>query len=210
MLRHKTLVILAFAAAGFFVWENFLAPPAGEIPLTAAAAKDLHAAPVQQDFKQTFSMKFHRGKMEFLAAYQITARVFSSKTYGLGKESELSPLDLALGWGAMADPAIITGLAISQSSRWWFYQWKGRELLSFEQTNLNSANTHIIPATGKIEKALKALRIGQIVTLRGYLVAYHEGDSDGGWWSWRSSMSRSDQDRGACELMYVEAVTPYR
>ncbi len=34
-----------------------------------------------------------------LASFDITARILSTKTYSYGKESDISPLDLALGWG---------------------------------------------------------------------------------------------------------------
>ena len=40
------------------------------------------------------------------ARYRLAARVLSRERYYWGWRSDLSPLDLALGWGYMADPGV--------------------------------------------------------------------------------------------------------
>ena len=56
-----------------------------------------------------------------LARLGLQARVLRREDYYLGMESDLSPLDLALGWQRMADPAVFERLNISQWRRWYFY-----------------------------------------------------------------------------------------
>ncbi len=53
-----------------------------------------------------------------LATFDIKARVLSRKRYLLGRESDLAPIDLALGWGQMSDEQILEHFSISQSGRW--------------------------------------------------------------------------------------------
>ena len=47
--------------------------------------------------------------------FEISARVLGRKDYTFGREADLSPMDLALGWGPMADPEVIAAFGISQS-----------------------------------------------------------------------------------------------
>ena len=47
-----------------------------------------------------------------LAGFSIEARVLSREDYRAGREAELSPTDLALGWGRMRDDAVLARLDI--------------------------------------------------------------------------------------------------
>ncbi len=142
----------------------------------------------------------HKGyRFTPLATYKIRARVLGKERYHFGRESELSPVDLALGWGPMSDQAVVEQLEISQSGRW--YYWQARALPLPKQTLITaSANTHIIPAQPEIEDLLALVRVGEVVTLRGKLVAITGRDG----WQWRSSLRRNDTGQGACEVFWVE------
>ena len=39
----------------------------------------------------------------------------------MDRESDLAPVDLALGWGRMSDEAILKDIQISQSGRFYFW-----------------------------------------------------------------------------------------
>lgn len=71
-------------------------------------------------------MVYQQGKyeLEALANFDIEARVLSKENYYADRESELVPVDLALGWGAMSDSSVLEKLSISQSGRFYFYRWK--------------------------------------------------------------------------------------
>ena len=137
-----------------------------------------------------------------LAEFDIEARVLSKELYGSGREADLSPVDLALGWGAMSDSEGLSALTISQRNRFYFYRWEDQPPRPPAEIASHSANMHMIPANAQIEKILKEVRPGQIVRLRGKLVAVSAMDG----WRWQSSLTREDTGAGACELVRVESV----
>ncbi|NOT14355.1 MAG: hypothetical protein HOP21_02020 [Methylotenera sp.] len=133
-----------------------------------------------------------------LANYAVQARVLSREDYAFGTEAELSPTDLALGWGPMSDEAILSQIDISQGNRFFFWRV---EKFPIAQRNIetHAANTHIIPANRLVENQLEDVRAGQLVRLKGLLVEVKRADG----WHWRSSLSREDTGAGACEILYV-------
>ena len=137
------------------------------------------------------------------ASFEIRARVLSKEPYYLNRTADLSPIDLALGWGVMSDSAVLNKIDISQSSRWYRTKYELPSPIPEQQIIFNSSNMHMIPASKSIERSLKKIRKGDIVLIRGYLV---DVDHDSGWY-WRSSMSRNDTGDGACELVYVESMS---
>jgi hypothetical protein len=136
-----------------------------------------------------------------LEAFTLEATVLSTKRYRFDRESNLAPVDLALGWGPMANPAVSRKVAISQGDRW--YYWRASELpIPRREIEIHSTNVHVIPATPAIEARLTGLRTGDVVRLRGYLVEAQAPDG----WRWRSSLSRQDTGAGACEVVWAEAL----
>lgn len=135
------------------------------------------------------------------AEFRISARVLSKEGYFMGREADLSPVDLALGWGPMSDQDILDRLDISQSGRWYRFSYGGHLPISDQEIIRSSSNMHMIPAGKSVEKILDSLREGNLVRLTGFLV---DVDHDSGW-AWRTSMSREDTGAGACEIFYVES-----
>jgi hypothetical protein len=135
-----------------------------------------------------------------LAGFSLQARVLSREDYSLGDESRYSPTDLALGWGPMANPAVSDKLDISQSGRWYHYEWgPGGPPISPDRIVRSSANMHIIPADPGVAGALADVHAGDTVHLDGWLVQINRNDG----WHWRSSTTREDTGDGACEVVYV-------
>lgn len=133
-----------------------------------------------------------------LADVEITAKVLGKENYWMGRESDISPVDLALGWGKMSDPAVLDHITISQSSRW--YYWKTPKFpIPRREIETQSANMHIIPANDYVRENLKAVEEGQHVKMRGNLVRVDANDG----WFWKSSLTRNDTGNHACELVYV-------
>ena len=134
-----------------------------------------------------------------LASFDLGARVLARKSYRFDRGSDLSPLDLALGWGLMSDESILEEITIEQRSRW--YHWRAATLpVPAAQISRHSANMHMIPAGEDIADSLQKLRIGEIVRIRGYLV---EATSEDGF-AWKSSLTRDDTGSRSCELVWVE------
>lgn len=132
----------------------------------------------------------------------MRARILAREDYRFDRLSDLSPEDLALGWGPMSDNKVIRAFAISQSVR--FYSWMPKQALPIPRQAVieHSANTHVIPADAGVARQLKRVRIGQVIHLRGYLV---DGVRDDGVYI-TTSMTRSDSGPGSCEVLLVEQV----
>ena len=134
------------------------------------------------------------------ATYRIQARVLHTRRYW-DDGSALVPYDVALGWGPMSDQAVLDRLKISQSTRFMFYQWTDTPPIPGKEIGCHSSNNHLIAANPEVAAVIRKLRVGQIATLRGYLV--NATGPNGG--HWNTSLSRTDDGPGACELFYVES-----
>ena len=140
-----------------------------------------------------------------LAGFSIEARVLGREDYHFDTTAALAPTDLALGWNAMANPDNYRRLSITQSGRWYMYRW-GAEgpPLPLGEIIRSSANMHLIPADDAVARALSRVKPDQTVRLQGWLVEARRGD-----YVWRSSMTREDSGAGACELIYVCALSSF-
>lgn len=193
----RNLFIFSVVAMAFLLARDWQQQPINHPPgiLTAAAPSqiDLQASGFAVDDYQITKR----------ARFEIEARVLSTENYYLSREADLSPIDLALGWGVMSDQGLLELLDISQSGRWYHWRYEGSIPVSDQQIISNSANMHMIPATELVEQSLMKLRQGDLISLRGYLVDvdHHSG------WRWRTSMSRTDTGGGACEIVYVESIS---
>ncbi len=133
--------------------------------------------------------------------FLLTALVLSKKEYRFGREADLSPIDLALGWGPMADLDTIAQFSIRQSNRW--YYWQTPELpISKRDVEIHSSNMHMIPADKAVAVQLSKIKKHQRIQIIGKLVRV---DADDGW-HWVSSLTREDTGSGACELVLVEHI----
>ena len=157
--------------------------------------------PKQTDLNEKKEWTLEEFNIEALAEYYIKARVLSRNNFSLGKESELSPFDLALGWGPMSDQSVIDKIDISQRNRW--YNWRSDGLpITKRDVNLNSANVHIIPKNEIVEGKFDKIYKGSLIEMNGFLVRITTADG----WRWTSSLKRDDTGGGSCELLWVEEV----
>jgi hypothetical protein len=156
-------------------------------------------APHEPDQYPTVDRSWNKNgfRITALASFRARALVLATERYWADPGSAISPLDLALGWGPMSDPAVALGQRISQRGR--FYWYRTGEGITLEQIGTHSANVHMIPADGEVDRRLKSLP-GDVVSLRGFLVEA-EGPNGG---KWRTSLTRSDRGGGSWELVWVE------
>ena len=158
--------------------------------------------PRQQKVEQPKSWTMKGYEITPLAAYQIRARVLHTEAYHFDRESDLSPVDWALGWRSMSDSAALKRLRISQGGRWYFYHWDADPPLAESDIIAHSANTHILPATPQVAREVKAVRAGDVIDARGYLVSIRGPDG----YHWESSLSRTDTGAGSCEVFWVRSL----
>ena len=161
-------------------------------------------APDEPVQRELFTSSFHEQngyRIVPLATFDIRARVISAARYRFGREVDLAPVDLVLGWGALSDTNVLKQISFSQSGRaytWWTKAWP----VPRDMIQSHSANMHTIPANREIEKQLKSVRPGNMVHLKGLLVEVTSKEG----WRWKSSLTRTDTGGGACELIWVESL----
>ena len=170
-------------------------------PVVLGPGVKVTEAPKQTDLIQAEKFQHKGYQITPLAEFQLTGKILSREDYSFGRESDLSPIDLALGWGAMSDEAVLDKIDISQSDRW--YRWQVEEFpIPRRAIETQSANMHMVPANSQVEDMLEKTKQGQIVELSGYLIRAEAEDG----WHWQSSLTRNDTGAHACELIYVENV----
>lgn len=187
------LLIMLTAAA--LAWLLLLRDDSVELGPGVRAAE----APLQRKLEAAESFERDGYRITPLAEFRIRAKVLGREGYSSGREADLSPLDLALGWGRMSDEAVLAHIDISQSGRW--YRWRTAQLpIPRREIETHSANMHLIAADDPVEDVLDDVVRGQVIELDGLLV---RADADDGW-RWVSSLTREDTGARACELVYVK------
>ena len=190
-MKELTIIILA----AIILWFGFLRK--NEVCLGSGVfAPD---PPKQESLVSAESFLFEGYTITPLASFDIKAKVLSRKNYRRGRAADLSPTDLALGWGRMSDERVLDSIKISQSGRW--YRWRVDTFpIPQRELETHSANMHLIPANKSVLSAIKQTRKGDIVEFSGSLVKVHADDG----WHWNSSLTRADTGGHACEVVWVE------
>ena len=133
--------------------------------------------------------------------FDLEARVLSVRHYRSGREAELSPTDLALGWGRMMEDEVVDLIEVSQRSRW--YHWRADTLpIPRREIQDSSANMHMVPANESVARVLDEVGEHDRIRIVGQLIDANAEDG----WRWRSSRSRTDKGTGACELVLLEQI----
>jgi hypothetical protein len=133
--------------------------------------------------------------------FEVQGRVLSRRIYIGDARADISPIDVALGWGKMSDVSFLQQVEFIQNNR--FLYWHVNEFpMPRKELEASASNMHLIPEDERIERQLKSIKKGQIVTLYGYLVDVKAPDD----FIWMTSRSRDDSGDGACEIIYVKGV----
>ena len=120
--------------------------------------------------------------------------------YRLGALADVSPLDIAVGWGPMSDSAVLASLDIWQSGRFYFWHYDEEPPVPPPVIVSHSANWHLVPANDVVWRKLRGLRVGDVVQLDGMLVNLENPEVG----TMTTSLRRDDTGAGACEIIYVE------
>lgn len=190
MTRWVLLVIVL--AASWYWW------PGLEIRRPAGVA--VSGPPVQRELRGPAPRLGKAGyEIAPLARFELEARVLGVERYRFDRGADLSPVDLALGWGRMSDTAVLGRISITQGNR--AYSWWTSEFpIPRREIETSSANMHLVPANEIVAGRMNEVRRGHYVRLSGYLIEARAADG----WRWRSSLTREDTGNGSCELIWVE------
>jgi hypothetical protein len=200
-MTPKSVVQIAIVLAiGFFAVEKLRVGMADKKVQSHATANLVFADAPQQTSTNAPAFALKEFQVKPLAQFAVRARVLGHEDYRMGREAEVSPVDLALGWKRMADPAVYEPLNITQGGRWYRYSWSTLPPIPQQEIIESSANMHVIPANAAVERVIRKARKGDFIRITGKLVevAHPSG------WRWTSSLTRSDSGANSCELVYVE------
>ena len=193
-MKRWLLIVVVLAVAWWWWPQREIARTPG---VTAAGA------PLQTALDGTAPAFTKAGyQVQALARFELEARVLGVERYRFDRGADLSPVDLALGWGRMSDSAVLDRITISQGGRAYF--WRTPQYpIPRQEIETSSANMHLVPANDEVARQLSAVRRGHTVRLAGYLIEARGADG----WRWRSSLTRNDTGNGACELIWVERLS---
>jgi hypothetical protein len=138
-------------------------------------------------------------RLQARAKWSSEVQILGMLTYRDGWEGGLAPVDLAIGWGPMADRAVLDGISFTQNERFYYWKIPSDGPWAARDVALHSANIHVIPANPSILAQVRSLRPGDRVVLEGLLVDAEK--PDGQWW--RTSLVRTDTGPGACEILLL-------
>ena len=200
VLKAAAIALVALFAVDRFLPGIPLAVLSSEgAPRPNELKEPVQEEPSHEPFAET------RGRRTFRitprAAYDVAARVGATERYRWGASGALIPWDFVLTWGAVTKEPAWSHVSYLQTGR--FYNWRCDDSLDPSYVSSHSANTHLIPASGRIASALAHVRRGDVVRLEGDLVDVAGPDG----FVWKTSLSRTDTGPGACETLYVRAVT---
>jgi len=142
------------------------------------------------------------------ATYRITGYAAETSRELLDRWDFVMPMDLALVWGPLADPEVLRHFKFHLSERYVSYWYDATTPPAVVgQIPSHVANNHLIPSDEEVARALKTIRVGDLVTLVGKLVDVEIRDGGGATvLRARTSLSRDDVGSGACEQIWVESV----
>lgn len=197
-MHYLWIIFVAGLLGGWHWWTS-------ERPVSRAAGILVEAEPTQRDLEPALRFDALGHSFFARARYDITARVLRKEIYRLDGGASLAPVDLGVGWGAMSDTRVIDQLEFSQMGR--FFYWRPRHAGGFPVPTqvlvTHAAQMHLVPASPALERRLKKLRPGQLVTIGGYLVDVRGPDG----FAWNTSLTRNDTGNGACEIVWVESLS---
>jgi hypothetical protein len=207
--KHCRRVLFAAAFAFILIASACGDKPA---PVKGASAINVYLDPVQEPCASTeaFQRKITNGSVTMapVAAYRIAGTVMSKRKYTHGWGSEVAPFDLAIVWGMLTYPQVQKQLSIKHDSlRMAYFRIKGKDLpVDMEYAASHGSNNHIIPASDAIFRAVdRHVKVHDKIVLEGYLVNV-EGRNTEQRISMKTSLTREDEGRGACEIIYVTRV----
>lgn len=115
----------------------------------------------------------------------------------------LNVADLCLVWGANAADGAYRHMSFHNAQFTCYYSYPGGVPVTRAHERAIS-NNHLLTADRNAARAIRALRVGDQVRLRGQLASYshHSGFA----FQRGTSVSRDDSENGACETIFVDSV----
>ena len=189
----KTIIFLLILAGAWYHFYYIETLPNANSDATVDTGPFQYSTPLKKtEFKDVILTE--------KATFALTAKVLSAERYYFDRNSNVSTMDIAVGWFNLSNETILKDIDFSQSSR--KYEWQSHSNIVNDQEILRTtSNIHLIPATDEITQQLKQIKIGQVVYLEGMLVDVNNPSG----WHWKTSLSQTDTGKNSNEILYLTA-----
>jgi len=196
-LAPRLLVLLVLT--GCRDWREHVDP--------SRAASEPEQVAITGESPIELELKGYQIRLTPRATYKVTGYAAETSRKLLDKWDFVVPLDLALVWGPVADPAVLSHMNFHLSDRYVSYSYDASTpSAAVGRLPTHIANNHLIPASDEVGRDLDRIRIGDLVTLQGKLVDVEIRDGGGAVAArMRTSLTRYDVGSGACEIIWVES-----
>ena len=202
---YKPLLFLA-ACVVVFVLFRAATGPRGAKDRGASIDPSVEPQQVEVTDVEPIWIKFSGGRAELrpFATYTVAVKIGGRKRYWGKWQSDVARYDLLLMWGDLATKDI-PELKFKQEMRWSYFRYGPNCPYDADYIGTHSSNTHIIPASNNLRRAVSRLGKGDIVLMEGYLIDL-DGEYEGRQIWWNSSRTRDDTGNGACEVFYLTSL----
>ena len=207
MKKYSSWLVLAVIIFAFIMMINQCSKP--EAVETDYSPIDTSKDPLQinLNYPDTIFLDYKDEYVYLIkkANYDISAKVVSKEKYYRGWDGDLVPYDFALAWGNLVDKNLEDKIKYSQLRRFYYYKYNAESPYRVDYISTHSANNHLIPANKNIYRALRIVREGELVQIKGFLVRL-QGKINEENVFWGTSLTRKDRGNRSCELIYVKEV----
>jgi len=180
-----------------------------ELPAENEILPALKEEPVQEKFDdRAFTLRWRSSDyvLHPVAKYEISGLVVSRNDIGgftdiYHSADSVDVVDVCMLWGANTRERVYRNSEFwSEPFSCWYRPKRNVSGVPFREDELS--NTHILPRDENLARELSAIHLGDQIRLRGKLVNYNPAGASE--MLRRSSLTRTDQGNGACEVMFVE------
>jgi hypothetical protein len=109
--------------------------------------------------------------------------------------------DVCVVWGSDITNGSYRKVRFSSEEFTCYFSWSGVITPPFDPEKVS--NNHLIPATPAVAAAIRAIRVGDQIQMKGLLVDYTVSRDGRQIFTRRTSLTRKDTGNGACEILYV-------
>jgi hypothetical protein len=208
----KVMMLASLAVMAVAWWRQDALPPPGE--LNPEVVAEPRQTPVQEPAFET-SVNGVRYRIQPRFLYELTGLVVSlhdSDTWWDYAHKEwgdhINLVDLCIVWGDNVRRDVYRAARFhnTQWECWW--SLSGRRAREFAPSAMS--NNHLITDDARLGRALREVRVGDQVRLRGFLADYttHKDGQTAG--PRVSSSVRTDSGPGACEIIYLGDISLIR
>jgi hypothetical protein len=209
-LQHYLAVALLLAVGGAIYFEIREAPLPEALRIHRLVSDGAPQQEASDRAPFTTTIKGYTYTLTPRATYDIAGLVVSQH-----RGDALFNLYHQADPGNIRDVCVVWGESIANGSYRKVEFWSGEFTCSFAWSAAvtppfkpeTASNNHLIPADAAIARRIGAIQVGDQIRMTGLLVDYQVSKDGRRLFARQTSLTRGDTGNGACEILYVTALT---